>query len=151
MIAGSPAARYACKCCRLQGARAKRPLAALEALQAERCTAFSGVPTMFLALLNHSAFGQYDLSNLSKGMIGGSPCPMEVIRRIMDDMNMRDVTICLGMTETSPVNLQTAPDDTLERRVGTVGRPHAHVEIALVDLDGRFVPRGVQGEICIRG
>jgi fatty-acyl-CoA synthase len=127
------------------------PLATLEALSAERCTAFTAVPTIFVALLNHPAFGQYDLASLRAGMIGGAPCPVEVMRRIMTEMHMRDVTVVYGMTETSPISLQTSTDDTEERRVSTVGRPLPHVEIKIVDPEGRIVQRGIQGEICTRG
>lgn len=127
------------------------PLATLETLQAERCTVFAAVPTIFVALLNHPGFARYDLTHLRTGMIGGAPCPVEVMRQIIERMHMRDVTIIFGMTETAPVSVQTSPDDTIERRVGTVGRPQAHVEIKVVDPDGRILPRGVQGEICTRG
>ena len=124
------------------------PLATLEALSAERCTAFSAVPTIFVALLNHPAFGQYDLASLRAGMIGGAPCPVEVMRRIMTEMHMRDITIVYGMTETSPVSLQTSTDDAEERRVSTVGRPLPHVEIKIVDPEGRIVQRGVRGKFA---
>jgi fatty-acyl-CoA synthase len=126
-------------------------LATLQALQDERCTVLGAVPTVFISILNHPAFGQVDLSSLRKGFIGGAPCPVEVMRRLIDDMNMRDITIIYGMTETSPVSVQTSRDDTLEQRVATVGRVHPHVEVKIVDLEGRAVPRGVQGEICTRG
>jgi len=127
------------------------PMAKLATLQAERCTAFAAVPTMFIALLNHPAFGRYSLARLRKGFIGCSPCPAEIMRRIIDEMHMRDVTIVYGMTETVAASMQTLPDDTLERRIATVGRPHPHVEIKIVDPQGRTVPRGTQGEICARG
>jgi fatty-acyl-CoA synthase len=127
------------------------PLSTLDTLQEERCTMFTAVPTVFVALLNHPAFSRFDLSSLRTGMIGGAPCPAEVMTRIIGQMHMRDVTIIYGMTETAPVSVQTTPDDTLERRVGTVGRPHPHVEIKVVDPMGRLVPRGTQGEICTRG
>lgn len=127
------------------------PAEALEALDEERCTLFLGVPTMFIAILNHPNFGRYDLSNLRTGMIGGAPCPEALMHRILDEMHMRDVTIIYGMTETSPMSTQTRPDDTIERRVGTVGRPHPHVEIKVVSPSGQIVPRGIQGEICMRG
>lgn len=110
-----------------------------------------GVPTIFIALLNHATFGQYDLSRLHTGMIGEAPYPEALMRRIIGDMGMRDVTIIYGMTETSPVSVQTRPDDTIERRVGTVGRAHPHIEVKVVDPAGLIVPRGVQGEICTRG
>ena len=127
------------------------PAAALEALDQERCTLFLGVPTMFIAILNHPDFGRYDLSHLRTGMIGGAPCPEALMRRILDEMHMPDVTIIYGMTETSPVSTQTRPNDSIERRVGTVGRPHPHVEIKVVSPTGLVVRRGVQGEICTRG
>ena len=127
------------------------PLAALEAIEAERCTAFLGVPTMFLAMLDHPSFSQYDLSCLRKGSIGGAPCPIELMQRIMNDMHMRDVVIVYGMTELSGSAIQTSPSDTLERRVSTVGKVQPHMEVRLVDPNGRTAPRGMQGEICLRG
>lgn len=127
------------------------PAAALQTLQAERCTVFAGVPTVFVAIVNHPGFADYDLSRLRTGMIGGAPCPEALMRRIIDEMHMRDVTIIFGMTETSPVSIQTRPDDTLERRVSTVGRAHPNIEIKVVSPTGEIVPRGTQGEICTRG
>ncbi len=127
------------------------PAAALETLQSERCTIFAGVPTIFVAIVNHPGFSGYDLSCLRTGMIGGAPCPEALMRRIIDEMHMRDVTIIFGMTETSPVSIQTRPDDTLERRVSTVGRAHPNLEIKVVSPAGQIVPRGTQGEICTRG
>lgn len=127
------------------------PKEALETLQDEQCTVFMGVPTIFVALLNHPGFDQYDLSRLRAGMIGGAPCPEALMRRIIDEMHMRDVTIIYGMTETSPISVQTRPDDTLERRVRTVGRAHPHIEVKVVSPSGHTVPRGTQGEICTRG
>jgi len=127
------------------------PVAVLEALQAEKCTAFGGVPTMFVALLNHPRFREYDLSTLRTGLVGGAPAPEAVMRRMIDEMNMRDVCNVYGMTETAPISLQTRPDDAMARRVGTVGRPHPHVEVKIVDPYGRVVPRGTQGEIRTRG
>jgi fatty-acyl-CoA synthase len=127
------------------------PQIALETLQDERCTLFVGVPTMFVAILNHPAFMQYDLTNLRLGFIVGAPCPAELMRRIISQMSMREVMIGYGMTETSGGVSQTSPTDALERRVETVGRAHPHTEIKIVDPQGRMVPRGVQGEICIRG
>ena len=93
-----------------------------------------GVPTVFIGMLNHPAFASFDVSRLRKGLIGGAPCPVEVMRRLIDDMGMRDITIVYGMTETSPVSVQTSRDDTLEQRVATVGRVHPHVEVKIVDL-----------------
>jgi fatty-acyl-CoA synthase len=127
------------------------PHAALEAIQNERCVAFLGVPTMFVAVLNHPAFKQYDLTRLRLGFIGGSPCPADIMRRIMDDMHVRDITIVYGMTELSGVSMQTAPTDSLDRRVKTIGRVEPHMEVKIIDLDGRTVPCGTQGEICFRG
>jgi fatty-acyl-CoA synthase len=127
------------------------PLASLEAVAAERCTALYGVPTMFIAELGHPDFKRFDLSSLRTGIMAGSPCPIEVMKRCISEMNMREVTIAYGMTETSPVSTQTAHDDALERRVGTVGRIHPHVEIKIVDGDGRIVPPGTAGELCTRG
>ncbi len=127
------------------------PLATLEAVEAERCTALYGVPTMFIAELGHPEFKRFDLSSLRTGIMAGSPCPIEVMKRCVDEMNMREVTIAYGMTETSPVSTQTACDDPLERRVSTVGRVHPHVEIKIVDADGRVVAPGTPGELCTRG
>ncbi|MGH8682827.1 MAG: AMP-binding protein [Burkholderiales bacterium] len=127
------------------------PLATLEAVAAERCTALYGVPTMFIAELGHPEFRRFDLSSLRTGIMAGSPCPIEVMRRCVSEMNMREVTIAYGMTETSPVSTQTSCDDPLERRVGTVGRVHPHVETKIVDGDGRVVPPGTPGEVCTRG
>ena len=126
------------------------PLATLQALQDERCTAVIAVPTMFIALLNQTDFARFDLDILHKGMIGGAPCPVEVMRRLIDELGMRDITIIYGMTETL-INTQTSRDDSIEQRVATVGRVHPHLEIKIVDLEGRAVPRGIQGEICTRG
>jgi fatty-acyl-CoA synthase len=127
------------------------PLATLEAVAAERCTALYGVPTMFIAELGHPEFKRFDLSSLRTGIMAGSPCPIEVMNRCIAEMNMRDVTIAYGMTETSPVSTQTAHDDSLERRVSTVGRVQPHVEIKVVDTEGRIVPPGTAGEFCTRG
>jgi fatty-acyl-CoA synthase len=126
------------------------PLATLQALQDERCTAVIAVPTMFIALLNQAEFAGFNLSCLHKGMIGGAPCPIEVMRRLIDELRMRDITIIYGMTETL-ISTQTSRGDSIEQRVATVGRVHPHLEIKIVDLEGRAVPRGIQGEICTRG
>jgi fatty-acyl-CoA synthase len=123
----------------------------LETVQAERCTALHGVPTMFIAELDHPERRTFDLSSLRTGIMAGSPCPIEVMKRVVSEMHMSEVTICYGMTETSPVSFQTALDDPLERRVGTVGRVHPHVEAKIVDAEGRVVPAGVPGELCTRG
>jgi fatty-acyl-CoA synthase len=127
------------------------PLATLEAVEAERCTALYGVPTMFIAQLGHPEFKRFDLGSLRTGIMAGSPCPIEVMKRCVNEMNMREVTIAYGMTETSPVSTQTSCDDPLERRVSTVGRVLPHVEIKIVDGDGRIVPPGTSGEFCTRG
>jgi len=127
------------------------PLATLGTVERERCTALYGVPTMFIAELDHPEFARFDLSTLRTGIMAGSPCPIAVMRRVVERMNMTELTICYGMTETSPVSFQSAVDDPLERRVSTVGRVHPHLEIKIVDAEGRTVPRGQPGEICTRG
>ena len=127
------------------------PGAALAAVGAERCTALYGVPTMFTAMLDHPDFDTFDTSSLRTGIMAGAPCPIEVMRRVVRDMNMAQVTIGYGMTETSPISFQSGVDDALEDRVGTVGRVHPHVEVKIVDGDGRTVPVGAQGELCTRG
>jgi fatty-acyl-CoA synthase len=127
------------------------PLAVLETVQAERCTGLYGVPTMFIAELGHAEFSRFDLSSLRTGIMAGSPCPTEVMKRVNAEMHMSEVTICYGMTETSPVSFQTAADDPLEKRVGSVGRIHPHVEVKVVDADGRIVAPGTPGELCTRG
>src|SRR5919109_272330 len=127
------------------------PLAVLETVQAERCTGLYGVPTMFIAELGHAEFKRFDLSTLRTGIMAGSPCPTEVMKRVNAEMHMSEVTICYGMTETSPVSFQTAADDPLEKRVGSVGRIHPHVEVKIVDAEGRVVPPGTPGELCTRG
>jgi fatty-acyl-CoA synthase len=127
-------------------------LAVLETVQAERCTSLYGVPTMFIAELEHPRFDEFDLSSLRTGMMAGAPCPVEVMRRVSSRMHMTDVTIGYGMTETSPVSTQTAIGDPIEKQVGTVGRVHPHVEIKIVDpATGHVVPRGASGELCTRG
>jgi fatty-acyl-CoA synthase len=128
------------------------PQATLEAVAQERCTSLYGVPTMFIAELDHPDFPSFDLSSLRTGIMAGSPCPVEVMRRVIDDMHMGEVTICYGMTETSPVSTQTGADDDVEHRTGTVGRVHPHVEVKVVDPDtGEVVGRGAPGELCTRG
>ena len=127
------------------------PAATLAAVAEERCTALYGVPTMFIAQLDHPDFARHDLSSLRTGIMAGSPCPIEVMRRVVDKMHMAEVTIAYGMTETSPVSFQSATDDPLERRVSTVGRIQPHCEVKLVDEAGRVVPRGEPGELCTRG
>ena len=127
------------------------PAATLRAVADERCTSLLGVPTMFIAELALADFASYDLSSLRTGIMAGSPCPTEVMRRCINDMHMSEVTICYGMTETSPVSTQTAFDDPVEKRVSTVGRVMPHVEVKIVDPNGLVVPRGVKGEFCTRG
>jgi fatty-acyl-CoA synthase len=127
------------------------PLTTLKAIAEEKCTTLYGVPTMFIAELDHPEFSRFDLSSLRTGIMAGAPCPIEVMKRVGSAMNMREVTIAYGMTETSPVSFQSAVDDPLERRVSTVGRIHPHVEVKVVDLDGRIVKRGERGELCTRG
>jgi fatty-acyl-CoA synthase len=127
------------------------PLTTLKTVESERCTALYGVPTMFIAELDHPEFDKFDLSSLRTGIMAGSPCPIAVMRKVVDKMHMRDVTIAYGMTETSPVSFQSGLEDTMERRVTTIGRVHPHVEVKIVDQQGRVVPRGVAGELCTRG
>ncbi|HEX6836098.1 MAG TPA: AMP-binding protein [Polyangia bacterium] len=123
----------------------------LETIAAERCTALYGVPTMFIAELDHPRFADTDLTSLRTGIMAGSPCPVEIMKQVLGKMHIPQMTICYGMTETSPVSTQTAPDDPVELRVGSVGRVHPHVEIKIVDEDGRTVERGARGELCTRG
>jgi len=127
------------------------PLATLTTVEREKCTTLYGVPTMFIAQLDHPEFARFDLSSLRTGIMAGAPCPIEVMKRVNSAMNMREVTIAYGMTETSPVSFQSAVDDPLERRVSTVGRIHPHVEVKIVDLEGKVVPSGERGELCTRG
>jgi fatty-acyl-CoA synthase len=128
------------------------PEATLEAVATERCTSLYGVPTMFIAQLDHPRFDDFDLSSLRTGIMAGSPCPVEVMKRVIDRMHMSEVGICYGMTETSPVSTQTAFDDPLEKRVGSVGRVQQHLEIKIIDsVTGETVPRGESGELCTRG
>jgi len=127
------------------------PRACLGAVAEERCTALYGVPTMFIAMLEHPDFATFDLSSLRTGIMAGSPCPVEVMRRTVDRMHMREVTIAYGMTETSPVSFQSSTDDPIERRVATVGRVHPHCEVKIIDSRGCIVPRGTPGELCTRG
>jgi fatty-acyl-CoA synthase len=127
------------------------PAKTLEAVDRERATALYGVPTMFIAELETPEFSRYDLSSLRTGIMAGSPCPVEIMKRVIGNMHLTQITNCYGMTETSPVSFQTAIDDSFERRVSTVGRVHPHVQVKVVDSQGRCVPRGVQGEIHTRG
>ena len=126
--------------------------AVLRTVEEERCTALHGVPTMFIAELNDPNFNQFDLSSLRTGVMAGSPCPVEVMKKVISDMGMREITICYGMTETSPVSFQTRLDDPLELRVSTVGRPLPHVEAKVNEpLTNRTLPRGTAGELYVRG
>jgi fatty-acyl-CoA synthase len=128
------------------------PVQTLEAVAQERCTALHGVPTMFIAELDHPGFRQFDLSSLRTGIMAGAPCPVEVMKRVLDEMNCREITIACGMTETSPVCNMTEVDDPVEVRVGTVGKVMPHQEQKIVDpATGRIVPRGERGELCYRG
>ena len=127
------------------------PLATLQAVAEERCTALHGVPTMFIAELDHPRFAEFDLSCLRTGIMAGSPCPIETMKRVVAQMHMREVTIAYGMTETSPVSFQSSTDDPLERRVSTVGRIQPHLEVKIVDGQGRIVPVGEKGELCTKG
>jgi fatty-acyl-CoA synthase len=127
------------------------PVSVLETVARERCTVLHGVPTMFIAELEHPRFSEFDLSSLRTGIMAGSPCPTAVMRRVVAEMHMPEVTICYGMTETSPVSFQSETDDSLERRVGTVGRVHPHVQVKIIDADGRVTPRGAAGELLTRG
>ncbi|MFJ9673930.1 linear/branched/unsaturated fatty acid:CoA ligase LbuL [Streptomyces sp. NPDC101221] len=128
------------------------PAATLEAVQRERCTSLYGVPTMFIAELNLPDFASYDLTSLRTGIMAGSPCPVEVMKRVVAEMHMEQVSICYGMTETSPVSLQTRMDDDLEHRTGTVGRVLPHIEVKVVDpVTGVTLPRGDAGELHTRG
>ena len=128
------------------------PGATLQAIETERCTSLYGVPTMFIAQLNHPDVATTDFSTLRTGVMAGSPCPVEVMKQVRDRMNIKEITICYGMTETSPVSTQTQVDDPVEKRVGSVGRVHPHVELKVVDVEtGQVLPRGTGGELCTRG
>jgi fatty-acyl-CoA synthase len=126
-------------------------LEVLKAIEAEKCTVLYGVPTMFIAELGHAEFKRFDLLSLRTGTMAGSPCPIEVMKQVITDMHMKDVTIAYGMTETSPVSFQSGHDDPLEKRVATVGRIHPHVEVKVVDAEGRIAPVGQPGELLTRG
>ena len=127
------------------------PGSVLATIAAERCTALYGVPTMFIAELAHPDFTSYDLSSLRTGIMAGAPCPAETMARVMSEMHMSEVTIAYGMTETSPVSFQTSVDDPFDQRIKSVGRVHPHVQVKIIDIDGRTVPRGTRGELCTRG
>jgi fatty-acyl-CoA synthase len=127
------------------------PLSTLQAVESERCTALHGVPTMFVTELSHPDFEKFDLSTLRTGVMAGAPCPVDVMKRVISDMNMKHILIGYGQTEVSPINHLTLPDDPIEKRVETVGRAVPWIEIKLVDVDGRVVPIGEKGEVCTRG
>jgi fatty-acyl-CoA synthase len=138
--------------CMVIPAHGFEPAATLRAVQSERCTSLYGVPTMFIAELALPEFGDYELGSLRTGIMAGSPCPVEVMRKVIERMHMPGVSICYGMTETSPVSTQTRTDDPVERRVGTVGRVGPHLEVKVADpAGGQILPRGVAGEFCTRG
>ncbi len=138
--------------CMVIPAPAFDPVATLQAVQAERCTSLYGVPTMFIAELSVPDFADYDLSSLRTGIMAGSPCPVEVMKQVIERMGMSEVGICYGMTETSPVSTQTRADDSLDRRVSTVGRVGPHLEVKVIDPEtGRTLSRGTPGELCTRG
>jgi fatty-acyl-CoA synthase len=124
----------------------------MQTVQAEKCTALYGVPTMFIAELEHPNFSKYDYSTLRTGIMAGSPCPIETMKQVQSKMNMTEITVCYGMTETSPVSTQSFADDPLEKRVSTVGTVHPHIEIKIINPEtSAIVPRGERGEICTRG
>jgi len=128
------------------------PQAVMRTIQEEHCTAVYGTPTHFISELNHPDFASHDLSSLRTGIMAGAPCPVEVMKSVLTKMHLPEITICYGMTETSPVSTQTKIGDPFEKQVGTVGRVHPHVEIKVVDPEtGRIVPRGASGELCTRG
>ena len=127
------------------------PGATLAAVAAERCTALHGVPTMFIAELDHTDFARFDLKTLRTGIMAGAPCPIETMKRVVAQMNMGEVTIAYGMTETSPVSFQSSTTDPLERRVSTVGRIQPHLEAKVVDISGAVLPVGQSGELWVRG
>ncbi|MGE0257336.1 MAG: AMP-binding protein [Alphaproteobacteria bacterium] len=127
------------------------PLTTLETIHEERCTSLYGVPTMFIAELQHPEFDKFDLTSLRTGMMAGAPCPIEIMRQCIDKMHLTEMTIGYGMTETSPVSTQTLIGDPIEKQVGTVGKAHPHAEVKIVDPEGRVVPRGEPGEFCTRG
>src|SRR4030095_11422256 len=125
------------------------PLTALQTVRQEKCTALHGVPTMFIAELDHPRFEEFDLSTLRTGIMAGSPCPTEVMKRVVEQMHLREITIAYGMTETSPVSCQSSTDTPLDRRVSTVGKVQPHLEVKIVDPEtGAVVPTGVSGEFC---
>jgi fatty-acyl-CoA synthase len=133
-------------------AEAFDPIATMQTVQAERCTSLYGVPTMFIGELEHPRFKEFDFSSLRTGIMAGSPCPVEVMKKVQTVMHIPEMTIAYGMTETSPVSTQSTTDDPLERRVSTVGRVQPHVEIKIIEPEsGAVLPRGARGEFCTRG
>ncbi len=132
-------------------AEAFEPLSTLAAVEAEACAALYSVPTMFLAMLDHEEFQHYDVTSLRTGIMAGAPCPMEVMRRVTEEMHLKEITIAYGMTETSPVSFQSHPDDRLDIRVSSVGRIHPHVTVKIVDENGKVLPTGTQGELWTKG
>ncbi len=124
------------------------PFLTLQTVEEEQCTGLHGVPTMFIAMLDHPDFSRFDLSSLRTGIMAGSPCPIEVMRRVVSEMHQGEITIAYGMTETSPVSFQSSTSDPLERRVSTVGRIHPHLEVKIVDADGKVVPRAAKRANC---
>ncbi len=139
------------RACMAQPGEGFDPRAVLETVAEERCTGLHGVPTMFIAILDHPDFAKFDLSSLRTGIMAGSPCPIEVMKRCTEKMHMREITIAYGMTETSPVSFQSSTDDPIERRVSTIGRIQPHLEVKIVDGEGRIVAPGVTGELLTRG
>lgn len=137
--------------CMVFPGEAFEPAATMRAVSEERCTALHGVPTMFIAQLDHADFAQYDFSTLRTGIMAGSPCPIETMKRVVAQMHLSEITIAYGMTETSPVSFQSSTDDPLDKRVTTVGRIQPHLEVKLVDAAGNVVPVGEKGELCTRG
>ncbi|WP_151982282.1 AMP-binding protein [Acinetobacter guerrae] len=127
------------------------PLETLKAIDQEKCTAAYGVPTMFIAVLEHEQFAEFDLTSLRTGIMAGSPCPREIMQRVIENMHMSEITICYGMTETSPVSVQSYINDSIDKRVSTVGHVHPHIEIKIVNLEGEITPIGTLGELCVRG
>ena len=151
MVLGNLACTTHGACMAIPGEAYDAPVV-LRTVQEERCTALYGVPTMFIGELDHPDFKSFDLTTLRTGIMAGSPCPVEVMKRVQRDMHMTEVTICYGMTETSPVSTQSHTDDPLEKRVSTVGPAHPHIEIKIVDPETDYVvPRGTPGEFCTRG
>ena len=151
MVIGNLACMTSGACVVVPG-EAFEPLLVLETIAAERCTSLYGVPMMFISELDHPSFASHDLRSLRTGVMAGAPCPIEVMRDVQSKLGMREVTICYGMTETSPVSTQSATDDPLDKRVATVGRVHPHLEVKVIDPQtGQIVPRGTSGELCTRG